>query len=181
MSELRIFRDDKPGVRERTLTEANAIARALEAEGILFERWKADIELAPGDGQDKVLSAYAKPIDKLKKANGYVTADVVRMVPDAPNRAEARQKFLKEHQHSEDEVRFFVEGIGSFYLHLGPRVYQMICERGDLLSVPDNTKHWFDMGPAPRFTAIRLFTNPDGWVAKFTGETIAERFPAFGE
>ncbi len=181
MSELRIFRDDKPGVRERTLTDGSKIADALAAEGILFERWKADVELAPSDSQDKVLAAYAKPIDKLKRAKGYVTADVVRMVPDAPNRVEARQKFLKEHQHAEDEVRFFVEGIGSFYLHLGPRVYQVVCERNDLISVPDNTKHWFDMGPAPRFTAIRLFSNPDGWVAKFTGETIAESFPPFGE
>lgn len=33
------------------------------------------------------------------------------------------------------------------------------------------------MGAAPRFTAIRLFVNPDGWVAAFTGSDIAERFP----
>jgi 1,2-dihydroxy-3-keto-5-methylthiopentene dioxygenase len=38
-------------------------------------------------------------------------------------------------------------------------------------------RHWFDMGAAPRFTAIRLFVNPDGWVAAFTGSDIAERFP----
>lgn len=181
MTELRIFRDDKPAAPERVLTEGNAIADVLGKEGILFERWKADVDLAAGDDQAKVLSAYAKQIDKLKRANGYVTADVVRMVPDAPNRADMRKKFLSEHQHSEDEVRFFVEGTGSFYLHLGKRVYQVICERDDLLSVPDGTRHWFDMGPQPRFTAIRLFTNPEGWVANFTGETIAERFPTFGE
>ena len=181
MSELRIFRDDKPAAPERVLTEGNAIADALGKEGILFERWTADVALAPGDDQAKVLGAYALQIDKLKRANGYQAADVVRMVPDAPNRVEMRKKFLNEHQHSEDEVRFFVEGTGSFYLHLGARVYQVICERDDLISVPDNTKHWFDMGPAPRFTAIRLFTNPEGWVANFTGETIAERFPSFGE
>jgi 1,2-dihydroxy-3-keto-5-methylthiopentene dioxygenase len=33
------------------------------------------------------------------------------------------------------------------------------------------------MGPNPHFIAIRLFTNPEGWVAKFTGEPIADRFP----
>ncbi len=33
------------------------------------------------------------------------------------------------------------------------------------------------MGPNPYFIAIRLFTNPAGWVANFTGDTIAERFP----
>ncbi|POA64264.1 cupin, partial [Pseudomonas sp. DP16D-R1] len=28
-----------------------------------------------------------------------------------------------------------------------------------------------------RFTAIRLFLNPDGWIAQFTGSDIADRFP----
>ncbi len=53
----------------------------------------------------------------------------------------------------------------------------MLCEEGDLISVPAGTRHWFDMGPNPRFTAIRLFTNADGWIANFTGDTIADRFP----
>jgi 1,2-dihydroxy-3-keto-5-methylthiopentene dioxygenase len=33
------------------------------------------------------------------------------------------------------------------------------------------------MSAAPSFVAIRLFTNPDGWAANFTGSDIAERFP----
>jgi 1,2-dihydroxy-3-keto-5-methylthiopentene dioxygenase len=33
------------------------------------------------------------------------------------------------------------------------------------------------MGPNPSFTAIRLFNNPEGWVAHFTGDRIAGRFP----
>jgi 1,2-dihydroxy-3-keto-5-methylthiopentene dioxygenase len=37
------------------------------------------------------------------------------------------------------------------------------------------------MGPRPRFTAIRLFTTPAGWVATFTGSDIAARFPGLGE
>jgi 1,2-dihydroxy-3-keto-5-methylthiopentene dioxygenase len=46
--------------------------------------------------------------------------------------------------------------------------------------VPAGTRHWFDMGPAPRFTAIRLFTTPAGWVANFTGTPIARNFPSYG-
>jgi 1,2-dihydroxy-3-keto-5-methylthiopentene dioxygenase len=33
------------------------------------------------------------------------------------------------------------------------------------------------MGPDPEFTAIRFFTSTEGWVAQFTGDTIAQRFP----
>ncbi len=32
------------------------------------------------------------------------------------------------------------------------------------------------MGPRPRFVAIRWFTNPEGWVAQFTGSDIANLF-----
>jgi len=52
----------------------------------------------------------------------------------------------------------------------------VLCTKGDLISVPANTPHWFDMGPNPNFTAIRLFNNPEGWVANFTGSDIAQRF-----
>jgi 1,2-dihydroxy-3-keto-5-methylthiopentene dioxygenase len=53
------------------------------------------------------------------------------------------------------------------------------CERGDLLSVPAGTRHWFDMGTVPHFCAIRMFGSEAGWVAAFTGDPIAQRFPSF--
>jgi 1,2-dihydroxy-3-keto-5-methylthiopentene dioxygenase len=33
------------------------------------------------------------------------------------------------------------------------------------------------MGPEPHFTAIRLFNNPEGWIANFTGDDIADKYP----
>jgi 1,2-dihydroxy-3-keto-5-methylthiopentene dioxygenase len=103
--------------------------------------------------------------------------DVVRIERGAPDTEPIRKKFLDEHRHGEDEVRFFVEGRGAFYLHLNGRVYRVVCTKGDLISVPAGTKHWFDMGADPEFTAIRLFNNPDGWIAAFTGDPIASNFP----
>ncbi len=102
------------------------------------------------------------------------------MTKTTPDTTTLRAKFLDEHTHAEDEVRFFVEGSGAFYLHSQSKVYQVICETNDLLSVPAKTKHWFDMGDKPSFTAIRLFTDPKGWVAKFTGDPIARGFPFYG-
>jgi 1,2-dihydroxy-3-keto-5-methylthiopentene dioxygenase len=43
--------------------------------------------------------------------------------------------------------------------------------------VPAGTTHWFDMGPEPVLKAIRLFAIPEGWVARFTGDPIADKFP----
>jgi 1,2-dihydroxy-3-keto-5-methylthiopentene dioxygenase len=105
--------------------------------------------------------------------------DVVSIAPDNPNKDVMRAKFLDEHFHKEDEVRFFVAGSGLFTLHVEDKVYEVLCEKDDLIAVPDSTKHWFDMGPAPHFIAIRFFTEPDGWVGHFTGTDIAQRFPRF--
>jgi 1,2-dihydroxy-3-keto-5-methylthiopentene dioxygenase len=109
----------------------------------------------------------------------FRSSDVVSLRPDHPQKTDLRAKFLSEHTHDEFEVRFFVEGRGLFYLHPDERVIITLCEQGDLISVPAGMKHWFDMGELPDFKCIRLFTNPDGWIAAYTGDPIAERFPRF--
>ena len=180
MSELKVYTDDNPS-DARSWTDGDAIAKELGAIGVLFERWEASEPLAKGASQDEVLATYRKPVDRLMSRYGFQTADVVGLTPDHPNKAAMRGKFLNEHTHSEDEVRFFVGGKGLFYLHAGGRVFGVRCEQGDLISVPAGMTHWFDMGPEPEFQCIRLFTSPEGWVAAFTGSDIASRFPPLGE
>lgn len=172
MSHLAVYAEGAP---ERPLLEtadAEEIAAALGEIGVRFERWLT--RSAPGGD---TLAVYAEEIERLKAIGGYQAVDVVSMTPDHPDRAAFRQKFLAEHRHMEDEVRFFVDGEGLFTLHEGGRVFNMLCTKGDLIAVPAGMRHWFDMGPSPRFTAIRLFINPEGWVAHFTGDDIADRFP----
>lgn len=176
MSRLRIFSDANPATAILETSEHDEVARELEKAGVRFERWEASAPTVPGDSQERVLQAYADDIARLRREKGYQAVDVVSMWPDHPEREAARRKFLDEHTHAEDEVRFFVNGKGLFSLHIGERVYEVLCERGDLIGVPANTTHWFDMGPEPEFTAIRLFNNPEGWVANFTGSDIASRF-----
>jgi 1,2-dihydroxy-3-keto-5-methylthiopentene dioxygenase len=174
---LRVYADADPSVPLLETTDGARIAEELAVLGVQFERWAATVEL-PADADDAaVFAAYAPEIERLKAAGGYKTVDVIRLAKGTPNTAPMRAKFLDEHAHAEDEVRFFVEGRGAFYLHANDRVYQTVCVRGDLISVPAGTKHWFDMGADPEFTAIRLFIEPAGWVANFTGDTIASRFP----
>lgn len=176
MSQLRIFADDNPGLAILDTGERDEITHRLGNAGVRFEYWEAATEISPGDSQHHILDAYAADIARLKRAGGYQTVDVVSMWPEHPEREAARSKFLDEHTHAEDEVRFFVSGRGLFSLHIKNRVFEILCERGDLIGVPANTPHWFDMGPKPDFTAIRLFNNPEGWVAEFTGSDIATKF-----
>jgi 1,2-dihydroxy-3-keto-5-methylthiopentene dioxygenase len=177
MSQLRIYDESNGGTPLKTIVNHAEIERELGAAGVRFERWEATKPVAPGASQDEVIAAYRADIDRLMREKGYQAVDVISLTPDHPDRATLHAKFLNEHTHSEDEVRFFVAGQGQFTLHIGDKVYEVLCERGDLIGVPDNTRHWFDMSERPYFIAIRLFTNKEGWVANFTGSDIAEGFP----
>ncbi|KRE87424.1 cupin [Rhodanobacter sp. Soil772] len=176
MSRLRIFDETRPQSPLAAIDEHATIAAELGKVGVRFERWDASQPIAPGASQDEVIAAYRGDIDRLMGEKGYQAVDVISLAPDHPDRAVLRQKFLSEHTHSEDEVRFFVAGAGQFTLHIDGKVYDVLCEQGDLIGVPDGTRHWFDMSESPCFVAIRLFTNKEGWVANFTGDDIAQQF-----
>ncbi len=179
MSRLRIFADDTPDHPQFTSSDGDAITRALATINVTFERWQALQPVTPGASPDEVMAAYKTDIDRLVAAHGFKSVDVVSIAPDNPARAEMRKKFLDEHFHKEDEVRFFVAGSGLFTLHVDGKVYEIECVKGDLIAVPDGTTHWFDMGEEPSFIAIRFFTEPDGWVGHFTGDAIAQAFPRY--
>lgn len=176
MSYLKIFDDGQPEQSLQEFENQTEIAQALEAKGVRFEQWQASAELVAGASQEQVLAAYKQDIQRLISEDGYQTVDVISLSSDHPDKAALREKFLSEHRHSEDEVRFFVGGEGLFSLHINDKVYEVLCQQGDLISVPANTAHWFDMGPNPNFIAIRLFNNPEGWVANYTGSDIAQNF-----
>ena len=180
MSALTIYPDNQPEYGEQ-YTDFIAIQQQLKNIGAQFERWEATFTLATDADQASVLDAYASSIDKLRHQCNFQSVDVMKLTSDNPEKAAFRQKFLAEHIHDDFEVRFFVEGRGLFYLHVADKVYAVLCEQGDLISVPANTTHWFDMGENPEFTCIRLFTTPDGWVANFTGSEIAKAFPTLDQ
>jgi len=178
MSTLKVFSADQT-LLQKCIEEHDAIATRLHEVGVLFERWQAAQPLAREAGEEGVISAYRSSVDHLMQDYGFKFVDVVALTPEHPDRAALRQKFLDEHTHSEFEVRFFVDGKGLFYIHQDDKVYAVMCEQGDLISVPAGTRHWFDMGAAPSFKCIRLFTSPEGWAAQYTGDEIANNFPRF--
>ena len=181
MSRLRIFANDAPDAPLLVTQDGAEIASELGRIGVTFERWQANAPIQAGASQEEVLAAYREDVDRLVAERGFTTVDVISVAPDNPQRDEMRRKFLDEHYHQEDEVRFFVAGSGLFTMHVDGKVYEVECVKDDLIAVPDGTTHWFDMGPEPDFVAIRFFQQPDGWVGHFTGSDIAQRFPRYGE
>jgi 1,2-dihydroxy-3-keto-5-methylthiopentene dioxygenase len=177
MSRLTVYNDTDPATPVLRTEDPTAIADALRPIGVRFERWDSPVALADDAAPEAVLAAYKPYLDSLMGDQGAGSADVISLTPDNPNGPALRQKFLSEHIHTEDEIRFFVHGSGSFVMHVDGQVFDAHCTQGDLISVPAGIKHWFDAGERPRFTALRVFTDTTGWTPHYTGDRIAERFP----
>src|SRR5215475_12700622 len=105
-----------------TTCDSGQIREQLAKIGVEFERWNTDVEVSGADSPEHILSAYGQWLEDLKQRGGYATADVISLTPGHPDKVALRQKFLREHIHTEDEVRFFVAGRGAFYLHVGGQV-----------------------------------------------------------
>ncbi|GBR01401.1 1,2-dihydroxy-3-keto-5-methylthiopentene dioxygenase [Acetobacter oeni] len=177
MSSLVIFNDVNAGHPEFSTNDPQMIAARLKMIGVRFERWD-DVEPPARDADETtVLGRYRLWLDRLMGETGAGSADVIRIDVNTPGREMLRKKFLSEHIHTEDEVRFFVHGAGHFVLHTNGRVYDIGCTQRDLISVPAGIPHWFDAGEEPDVVALRIFTNRDGWIADYTGDDIADRFP----
>jgi 1,2-dihydroxy-3-keto-5-methylthiopentene dioxygenase len=165
--------------RNVTLRDPSAVRQFLDARGIVHERWSAAKDLSFANTNEHVLAAYDYLLKPFMEKGGYQTADVIRVDGHTPNLEGIREKFIREHTHSEDEVRVFVEGQGFFWFHTDghdDEVFALLCEQGDLISVPANTKHWFDLGDFPKVCAIRIFTNQAGWVPHYTNSGIDQRY-----
>jgi len=167
-------------VTDEPITEPEAIKAFLANVGIHYERWDVAIQLATDASEEDILSAYEAHLVPYMTRNGYPTADVINIHPAIADYPSIRAKFLAEHTHSEDEVRFFVSGEGLFWFNLqGQAVFNVLCQQGDLISVPKNTKHWFDAGKsAPNVKAIRMFSDMAGWVPHYTDSGIESKFSA---
>ncbi|MBO0879315.1 MAG: cupin [Mycobacterium sp.] len=187
MTLLQVMADsDAADVRLRT-DDAAVIGVELAKRGIVFDRWPTIPGLDAAAPSTEILTSYDDHIAGINADGRFKYVDLAHMHPDnsdprwSDTAKAAREKFLTEHRHAEDEVRFFVAGLGCFYLHLQPEVVAVVCTGGDLLSVPAGTRHWFDMGIRPDFAAVRFFEEEQGWIGDFTGDPIGVRFPTLDQ
>ena len=160
-----------------TLTDSEAIAAYLANCGIEYERWLLRDPIADDAPADEILSAYAEEIKELNRRGGYVTADLIDVSPETPGVDAMLAKFNREHWHDEDEVRFIIAGHGLFHIHpLNKPVVAIEVEPGDLIRVPRDTWHWFNLCADRRIRAIRLFQDVAGWTPNYTNSGTDRTF-----
>lgn len=185
MTLLTVWNDNDPSTPVLQTRDFDTIREVLAGLDARFSRWDLK-ELTPEATQEEVLAKYRDEIDAVNAEHGYTLVDVVTLTradtDEYREQAEvARSKFLNEHRHDDDEDRFFARGSGVFYLHADGKVHAVFCEAGDLLSVPKDTTHWFDMGTTPDYVSVRFFHDDDGWVGHFTGSDVAAKFATYDE
>lgn len=160
----------------KKLTSPEEIKRFLNDRGIIYEQWTTEKILHVDDDQETVLEAYQEPLSCYMARHNYTNADVINVHPGTPNIEEIRKKFLSEHTHSEDEVRFFVDGEGEFFFNHEGEVFSILCQKGDFISVPKGYTHWFDLAPKYFVKAIRVFQSKEGWVANYTNSGVEKKY-----
>jgi len=162
---------------QETIDNAQAVAEYLVTQGIVYENW--DISKLQGELKDSyqvtpelqaaILDVFKPEIDALSEKHGYKSSDIVVLSQDTPNLEDLLVKFVAEHHHTEDEVRFIVDGEGIFTIK-GPKdgvYFDVLLYPGDLISVPTGTRHWFTLTDLRKVKAIRIFESKDGWVAVY--------------
>ena len=174
-SELMIYQEDNKALIYHSRV-FEKIQESLMNFGIRFERWDAHDCPVETMCAQQIQQIYEKDIWRLQEEEGFSSYDVISISSGYVDKESLRQKFLFEHTHDEPEIRFFVSGSGLFYLHIDDKVISVLCEQGDLIAVPENIPHWFDMGRDPSFSAIRFFTKKEGWIAYPTGSAIAQGY-----
>ena len=115
---------------------------------------------------------YQPDIDALKEKGRYVTQDVIALSPDTEGLEALCDRFKDEHLHTEDEVRFVLEGEGVFDIRSHQdRWMHVLVEPGDLIVVPEGRHHRFFLTDKKTIRCVRLFKDKSGWTPHYREPT----------
>lgn len=113
-------------------------------------------------------ASYRKPVDEVKATRGYIEEDIIELSPSTPNLDGICAKFIDEHTHDDDEVRFVLEGDGIFDIRSRDDRYMRVqVEKGDLIVVPKDRNHRFMLTERKAIRCVRLFKDQSGWVPHY--------------
>lgn len=161
------------------ITKEEEVIQFLDEQGVIYEKW--DITKLPEHLREKyllteeekneILETFKEEIADISARRGYKAQDVISLSENTPNLDELLTNFKREHHHTDDEVRFIVSGHGIFVIQgKDGKFFDVELEPSDLISVPENTRHYFTLQEDRRVVAIRIFVTTEGWVPIYEKE-----------
>ncbi|BDG48276.1 cupin domain-containing protein [Parageobacillus sp. KH3-4] len=163
------------------ITDFEKVVKFLDEQGVIYEKW--DINKLPehlrekylltDEEKNEILETYKEEIADISARRGYKAQDVISLSEDTPNLDQLLENFKREHHHTDDEVRFIVSGHGVFAIQgKDGKFFDVELEPGDLISVPEKTRHYFTLQEDRRVVAIRIFVTTEGWVPIYEKEGV---------
>jgi 1,2-dihydroxy-3-keto-5-methylthiopentene dioxygenase len=123
---------------------------------------------------DTAPDRYRVPLDEVKRRREYVDEDIVELGPNTPNLEAICAKFVDEHFHDDDEVRFVLEGEGIFDIRsLDDQWMRVEVHQGDLIIVPKDRHHRFLLTEKKAIRCVRLFKDTKGWAPHYRAKAAA--------
>jgi len=159
--------------KEEQIQVQEEVAGFLESQDVIYETWdisKLPVELVEKyllseEEKEQILSAFAGEIADISARRGYKAHDVISLSENTPNLDVLLTNFKNEHHHTDDEVRFIVSGHGVFVIQgKDGEFFEVHLNPGDLISVPENTRHYFTLEEDRKVVAVRIFVTTEGWV-----------------
>ncbi|GGE68814.1 1,2-dihydroxy-3-keto-5-methylthiopentene dioxygenase [Priestia taiwanensis] len=160
------------GTNER-IENQEEVQAFLDKEGVIYEQWnigKLSEDLQENftltdENKGQILALFDQEISEISVRRGYKAQDVIVLSENTPNLDQLLVNFKQEHHHTDDEVRFIVSGHGIFAIQgQDDNFFDVELSPGDLISVPPNTRHYFQLQDDRRVVAVRIFVTTEGWV-----------------
>ncbi|TSB46181.1 1,2-dihydroxy-3-keto-5-methylthiopentene dioxygenase [Alkalicoccobacillus porphyridii] len=157
-----------------TISGETEVRQFLESQEVLYEYWDPtklpeslqNVCHLNDENKEQVLATFDEEIRSLAERRGYKNWDVIALNEDTPDLEALLKKFEQVHTHTEDEVRAITAGSGTFVIKGEDTGYfDVNLSPGDVISVPVNVPHFFTLSDERQVVAVRLFIDPEGWVA----------------
>ncbi|CAM9983420.1 unnamed protein product [Scytosiphon promiscuus] len=104
-------------------------------------------------------------LEKIRKDRGYSYQDIITVSPDKlANYEEKIKSFFEEHIHTDEEIRYILEGSGYFDVRTkDERWVRIKMGKGDMITLPAGMYHRFTLDETNYIKAMRLFVGEPVW------------------
>ncbi|MGD7092659.1 acireductone dioxygenase [Bacillus subtilis] len=164
-----------------TIENQEEVASFLDSQEVIYEQW--DIPKLPEHLSEKydlteeekqqILDTFETEIKDISTRRGYKAQDVISLSDSNPKLDELLENFKREHHHTDDEVRFIVSGHGIFVIQgKDGTSFDVRLNPGDLISVPENIRHYFTLQEDRKVVAVRIFVTTEGWVPIYEKDSV---------
>jgi 1,2-dihydroxy-3-keto-5-methylthiopentene dioxygenase len=126
---------------------------SLRELGVLC--WRMDADAYPSDPKLKAI----------RKVRGYSYEDLISVSPETlPGYDEKIKSFYEEHIHSDEEIRYVLDGSGYFDVRdMEDRWIRIATKKGDMIVLPEGIYHRFTLDEGNYIKALRLFVGEPVW------------------